>query len=438
MATVGVEVVNRLMRFRAKDLRQMLAEFYYKELSRLTQDTSSVAENEFVEKLIHNPFARNRTLWLEDWFRDRTMLSPIGLITKLPRTDAGKALLALSEDEIDIVLDSILAKYEEYGKAATDLFKRRSQFISLIAGVAVAFMLNVDALYMFDVYLRDSDTRQAVIANAESISRTWESVRDGLSSTPPATGDTATPAVKTGASLPPATATGNASPLVDVPGDPVPPAASPPPGKVGEAPQPNSAGGSPNSDVPGDPPPASAATDSSAANKKNATIPLNDGPKDLAEVKGELKLIKTLIEENVNRNGAPLGYDRFVPPASILWPPSLDESQDIAAGDNQDASQSTSSKGKSTYAGWRNVGGLMLWALRVLVSGLLIGLGGPFWFNIVQSLMFMVGGSPKPAKDEPAATGPATALPPTTEIKAIFKSIKKTEAILPASAVSDT
>jgi hypothetical protein len=363
MATVGVEIVNRVLHFRGNDLRRMLKLFYEGELQPIvdTHFELTIAEDidakrdEIIAELISNPLVLDPTGWQWSWLRDLTSLSTMDMIKRLPKTAVGQALAERSAAEVDTLLDNAIAKYDQYGKACSDLFGRRSQFISICAGIVVAFSLNVDALFMLQTYVQDPATRQAVISKAESITATWEQVNAGI--TKQETLDNKQPP---GASVPAESPTSNQSDLKQV----------------------------------------------------NANL-------------DQIRKIATDLQDDV---GVPLGYRESLPPMTILRPAAK-------AGSTPVAIDGQASKPQPESDRWQIAMKVLFWILRVLGSGLLIGLGGPFWFNIVQSLMSMINGgavaaTAKPAKPQAAATSAATTADPNADLKNSFNSMQKAEQIL--------
>ena len=75
---------------------------------------------------------------------------------------------------------------------------------------------------------------------------------------------------------------------------------------------------------------------------------------------------------------------------------------------------------------------IVFWALGVLGTGLLIGLGGPFWFNVVNKLTDVLqvarGGAPTAAKPGDSAKAPADQANLTAAAKAATDADKAVKA----------
>ncbi|MEM6413002.1 MAG: hypothetical protein AAF683_15880, partial [Pseudomonadota bacterium] len=106
-----------------------------------------------------------------------------------------------------------------------------------------------------------------------------------------------------------------------------------------------------------------------------ATAPATDD-----EAEPPLDEIVSIITETTGTFGLPLGYseswivDTCGEPTA---PPELDETADIEDRLRHRLSPITHCTGNENF--W-------FWALNVLLSGLLIGLGGPFWYRVYASL----------------------------------------------------
>ena len=283
VATLVVELLHRLSRTRAKDLKAMLGEFYDSELKGLVETELKKTgkaldehKKKLIEKLVNNPLMSGEKLGkvkgrLRASLRPLTSLSTEDFFKRIAYTDVGKHVKAKTEEEIDEFVDALSRKYEEFGVAASDFFKRKAQFLSLVAGVIVAFALNVNALSVLQSYLDDPQLRASVVAQSEVIAAKHRKL------------------------------------IKDIEG-------------------------------------------------KGAGV---EGFENLDELKEYGESFKK-DAESIGKMGAPIGYGRNVPPGR-LW-----RDKDLGP--------------------WAKGFCILLWVVAVFGTGLLIGLGGPFWFNIVRKL----------------------------------------------------
>ena len=182
IATLAVEFVHRLVRTRAKNLRTMLEEFYDSELSHFVESEVRKGskdledKSEFIRKLLTNPLVSKaeQSGLIMSGLKDLTSLSSVDLFKRLAYTNLGKRIKARAEVDIDEAVDSLSRSYEAFEVAATDLFKRKAQLVSLVAGVVVAFGLNVNALSLFETYMKDPQARAKAVAQADVVLGVFE------------------------------------------------------------------------------------------------------------------------------------------------------------------------------------------------------------------------------------------------------------------------
>jgi len=107
-------------------------------------------------------------------FRSLVKLPTEDFVKRLAKTDIGEKIKESAETEIDEAVDAISLSYDEFGKVATDLFQRRAQIISLIAGLIVAFSLNVNGLVILRSYLDDPVLTAEVVDQADDLKERFE------------------------------------------------------------------------------------------------------------------------------------------------------------------------------------------------------------------------------------------------------------------------
>ncbi len=302
IATLIVELFHRIARTRAKNLRTMLEEFYDNAVeprvkAELQKTAKKLEEHktEFIDKLMSNPLIKGEKQagLFESRLKDVVSLSTGDLFKKLANSDIGKKIKKKTEAEIDEAVDSLSRSYDEFGVAATDLFKRKAQIISLLVGILVAFFLNVNALSIFKSYLDDPQARAKAVAQADAALETFTKRTDNIS-----------------------------------------------------------------------------------------------GFTDKKEIVDHVNTIKKEIE-GLGDTGIPIGYSKDKAPVSWFV--------------------------KDPDSDWKKKAqlcvGIVFWAVGVFITGLLIGLGGPFWFNVVRKLTDVLqvvrGGAPTAAKPGGSATVPA-------------------------------
>ena len=73
--------------------------------------------------------------------------------------------------KVEAQLDKISRKYEEFASSVTADFKRRARMWSIFIGVILAFSVNIDATRIFEAYLKDKTLTSNVIKNYEKFEK---------------------------------------------------------------------------------------------------------------------------------------------------------------------------------------------------------------------------------------------------------------------------
>jgi hypothetical protein len=189
IATLAVEFFHRITGTRAKDLEGMLEKFYDSELKSVVEaellpglkssdEKLATHRRKFVKSMVDNPLLVKESPGLGERIRARLnrfdVISTEDFFKQLAYTDIGRRIKAKAEEEIDDFVDSLSRAYDRFGEAATDLFKRRARLISLVAGILVAFGMNVNGLSLFQSYMNDPHLRASVVSRADEIAAAFE------------------------------------------------------------------------------------------------------------------------------------------------------------------------------------------------------------------------------------------------------------------------
>lgn len=230
-------------------------------------------------------------------------------------------------DALKKELYRLACKYEEFGSAVSAAFKRRAQFWSIVFGIGLAVAANVDGLRIFEAYQAKSGLTQTVIAREGQM-------RAAYASTEERKGEIAT-ARETLSQAQAALAEAGRQHGADSP----------------EA--------------------AAARARADAADKALAAL---TNPEELRRIAADAQQqVASLIAQ-----GVPIG-NAYFPHCRIF-------------GDNN---LSTTCAGPAWPGGvgselWagrlRFLGQLLLWLVPVTITGMLIGLGAPFWFDVAKRL----------------------------------------------------
>ncbi len=89
------------------------------------------------------------------------------VIRKLTNAKSVKEASLKAGEKTKTELERLARKYEEFGSAVSAQFKRRSQAYSIVVGILLALLANLDGLRILEAYRSDAELAAAVIAQQE-------------------------------------------------------------------------------------------------------------------------------------------------------------------------------------------------------------------------------------------------------------------------------
>lgn len=173
MATVIVEAIHKLFRQRKKDFERMLTNYYEGAVKPLVTDAADKGAKRFVKAIRRNPaFAgehQNESQSSGNYFFDTAFeaLTTPQFVEQLARSDIGQNISAQVKQGEARLIDQLAAEFERYGDAAHDYFHRRAQVLSLFVAVVFAFVVNVDAVKLFQSMSADNDVAKKIVAQID-------------------------------------------------------------------------------------------------------------------------------------------------------------------------------------------------------------------------------------------------------------------------------
>jgi hypothetical protein len=107
------------------------------------------------------------------------------IVTKLGNInideEAKKAAAAagkVAADTLDTVLKDIAQKFDGFGKDAASYFEGRARFMSVMVAIVLAFAVHVDAVDLFKTYLRDPNARAKVIEQSQAVTAQYKAAQE--------------------------------------------------------------------------------------------------------------------------------------------------------------------------------------------------------------------------------------------------------------------
>ena len=137
--------------------------------------------------------ARNRSLAVNSTSEDRKFLNwiwsgrrlgSLSLMTFMERlggSDYGAQLVTQAstagEKGVEWVVKDVAQKFDAFGAEASEYFESRARLLSVIVGFVLAFAINVNAIALFETFMRRPDVTAAVIARGESVTKSYETLQ---------------------------------------------------------------------------------------------------------------------------------------------------------------------------------------------------------------------------------------------------------------------
>ncbi len=192
LVTAIAEVaVNRIFKLRQQGFQQLLENIYDQVIvPRLghylaaAQADATLGREAFVKALMRNP-ARDQTdnRKLTDLVSSRKVstLTAFEFIEKLAETDVGKALARQTKGRKDALVDDLALKFERYANGAQEYFRQRAQSFSIFIAIFLALSFNIEVARLFQGFLENPAARERLLAQADQIAATFK----GASQTEP-------------------------------------------------------------------------------------------------------------------------------------------------------------------------------------------------------------------------------------------------------------
>ena len=107
-------------------------------------------------------------------------LSTMAFAERLGRTEIGKSILAEGEEHIDLLVNDFVRTFDRYGRAASEIFRKKAQLTAIVIGIVFAFAANIDAGRLFTTLIENPSLRTNLIAQAEEAAKANDEARASL------------------------------------------------------------------------------------------------------------------------------------------------------------------------------------------------------------------------------------------------------------------
>lgn len=198
VVSIIIEIIHRALSLRSKGLRAMLEQHFDDVIvpvirtqvekaiqgkdKDLTDELKRLRED-LIGKMAGNPLVKLQNLsrlprQALNALSRYNEVTAIDFLKRIPETEVFKYVKSQGEMTVDECLKKFDRKYEEYEKAISNYFKRRAQLLSFVVGIALAIIVNIHGIRIFDRYLSDPELTATMIAQTGKIEAAMASMQN--------------------------------------------------------------------------------------------------------------------------------------------------------------------------------------------------------------------------------------------------------------------
>jgi hypothetical protein len=203
VVTTLVETLHRLFGLREKGLAILLGNFYDRVLFSRSGGVLRGADDRraFIEMMTVNrgpvgkaPMtALDRSLSVDSTAEDRKFLnwiwsgrrlgslSLMAFMERLGGSEYGAQLVTQAstagEKGVEWVVKDVAQKFDAFGAEASEYFESRARLLAVIVGFVLAFAINVNAIALFETFMKRPDVTKAIIARGENVTKSYENLQ---------------------------------------------------------------------------------------------------------------------------------------------------------------------------------------------------------------------------------------------------------------------
>ena len=176
LCTVLVEIFHRALGLRAQGLRVLLGACFERHLQEAAGAKAAEAKAAFIAQMTDSALLAHLEtgrLRLPAFVRRRLLtkdtMSRAEFVGRLEDSEQFQALLAKLGKAKEDVLRELGEDFDRFSNSASDYFKARAHFLSLLVGIFFALFGNIHAGRMFDNFIRNPEMAQQMEAQAGNI-----------------------------------------------------------------------------------------------------------------------------------------------------------------------------------------------------------------------------------------------------------------------------
>lgn len=176
LCTVLVEIFHRALGLRSQGLRVLLGACFERHLQAAAGAKTAEAKAAFIAQMTDSALLahlESGRLRLPAFIRRRLLtkdtMSRAEFVGRLEDSEQFQALLAKLGKTKEDVLRELGEDFDRFSNSASDYFKARAHFLSLLVGIFFALFGNIHAGRIFDNFIRNPEVAQQMQAQAGAI-----------------------------------------------------------------------------------------------------------------------------------------------------------------------------------------------------------------------------------------------------------------------------
>lgn len=181
-----------LLSLRKKGMKQMLGDFFSKELQPVVErelDRLQVTANDkFIEAAknlgVEKLYSGENPMLTREEYEKLSELSKEELDEWLKRSELGRKLLRDLGDRAESIFEELGKRYDAVGVKFSKSFREKARLWSTVLAFFVALLLNIDSIFIAKTYMSNEGIRQAVIAQKDSLEQGYTDLQQTLEQDP--------------------------------------------------------------------------------------------------------------------------------------------------------------------------------------------------------------------------------------------------------------
>lgn len=165
LASMIVEIFWRLLQLRSRQLKKMVEQVYSEEIYQRvlgnTAEPTKAQKEAFSKQYFHLD-------------RYRKSISAFEFVRQLAGMEEAKAIAVRSHDKLHLVIDELADRFDDFGNAARENFRRYSYIVNLVVSILLAFTLKVNIVILASSFYANSSLTQNVISQSDKIIASYE------------------------------------------------------------------------------------------------------------------------------------------------------------------------------------------------------------------------------------------------------------------------